>query len=238
MNLLFPPVCAYCEQDAGLADDSWLLCPPCRVLLAAGEGVPCRRCGALVAESNPVDDGCIHCRDQRLRFVEGAALGAYAGDLRKAVLRMKGSTCEPLAAAVAGLLCQAQNSRMQGWQAEVVVPVPMHWTRRMARGTNSPDIVAEVLAASLGLPFERRMLRRRKNTVPQGDLPPGQRLANLRDAFRVRRGYNVRDAKVLIVDDILTTGATCNEATRMLLAAGAASVFVAVVARAENARAV
>lgn len=237
LNLLFPPRCTHCHAAAGLPADGWLLCQPCRELLAAGQGIPCRRCGARVAETSPVAGGCIHCRDRRLRFDEAAALGPYAGHLRSAVLRIKQASEEPLAASLARLMWTQQCERMRKWQVDVVVPIPMFWLRRLGRGMNSPDVAAETLARELRLPLECRLLRRWRNTAPQGTLPPGERQMNLRDAFRLRRGYNVQGAKVLVVDDILTTGATCSEAARVLRKAGASSVFVAVLARAEHAHA-
>jgi predicted amidophosphoribosyltransferase len=94
--------------------------------------------------------------------------------------------------------------------------------------------VAEVVGRRLRLPVARRLLVRRRNTKPQFSLHPGERFTNIRGAFRVATGYHLSAARVLLVDDILTTGATCSEATRALLAAGAAQVSVLVVARAEG----
>jgi predicted amidophosphoribosyltransferase len=93
-------------------------------------------------------------------------------------------------------------------------------------------VLAEVLSAKLGLPRADRLLRRTRYTIRQFDLNPPQRWENVRKAFTVRAGYHLRDAHVLLVDDILTTGATCSEAARALRSAGAARVTVVVPARA------
>jgi ComF family protein len=114
------------------------------------------------------------------------------------------------------------------------VPIPMHWTRRIGRGINNPDVLAQCLAKSLGIPLRRDILVRRVNTTPQAALPPSKRFENLHGAFRVRRPQAADGARVLLVDDVLTTGATCSEAAKMLKRAGAAAVFVAVVARAQG----
>lgn len=82
--------------------------------------------------------------------------------------------------------------------------------------------------------MRRQILIRQRNTLPQARLPPSRRFANVRGAFRIRRPDAVRGARVLLVDDVLTTGATCSEAAKMLKQAGAASVAVAVVARAQG----
>ncbi len=109
----------------------------------------------------------------------------------------------------------------------------MHWVRRLARGTNAPEVLAERLAQRLGVPFFP-LLARRRHTAPQSSLPRAARLTNLRRAFRLRPSYHCQGARVLLVDDVLTTGTTCGEAASTLLRRGAASVSVAVLARAEG----
>jgi predicted amidophosphoribosyltransferase len=90
----------------------------------------------------------------------------------------------------------------------------------------------------LNIPVRRRLLVRCRNTLPQAGLQPLQRFRNMRGAFRVRRGAGVEHARVLLVDDVLTTGATCSEAAKMLKQAGASMVAVAVVARAQGTKGV
>ena len=105
----------------------------------------------------------------------------------------------------------------------------------LARGTNSATILAELVAGHLRIPLVEWALVRRRKTLPQADLPPGKRFRNVRDAFGSPTGYSLlRDARVLVVDDVLTTGATCGEAARSLKKAGAKAVFVAVLGRAEG----
>lgn len=99
------------------------------------------------------------------------------------------------------------------------------------RGTNNPDILARQIARHLGVPDEPSLLIRRRDTLPQADLPPGRRFENVRGAFRIRAGYDIRGARVVLVDDVLTTGATSSEAAKTLKRAGAQAVVVAVIAR-------
>ena len=132
------------------------------------------------------------------------------------------------------LLAQRRRDRLLELQADVVIPIPMFWARWLHRGTNNPEVLASCLGKSLGIPVRRRILVRHRNTLPQADLPPSRRFQNVRGAFRVRRGATLKDARVLLVDDVLTTGATCSEAAKMLKRAGAAWVGVAVVARAQG----
>jgi ComF family protein len=135
---------------------------------------------------------------------------------------------------MAELLWGSAKERLADFAPDVVAVVPMHWRRRLFRGVNSPELVAERLAAGLSCSLAVGMLRRTRNTPPQADMPPAQRFTNMRGAFRTRRGHRLQGASVLLVDDILTTGATCSEAAKVLRGLGAADVVVAVLARAEG----
>jgi ComF family protein len=114
--------------------------------------------------------------------------------------------------------------------ADLVVPVPLHWTRRVARGFDQAERIAVPLAARLGLPVAG-VLRRRRATGAQARLGRAARLANLAGAFRVDRAQAVVGRRVLLVDDVTTTGATLEAAAAALLSAGAAEVFALTAAR-------
>jgi predicted amidophosphoribosyltransferase len=167
-----------------------------------------------------------------LWFDETIAAGLYAGRLRELLLRMKEAEGDPLSLAVGQLLWKQREQPLRAVGAHLVSPIPLHWRRRLAHRTNSAALLAEVLASQLRVPLVTRLLRRRRNTVRQFDLTPPQRWENVRQAFAVRGGYRLSEAHVLLVDDILTTGATCSEAARALRNAGANRVTVVVVARA------
>jgi ComF family protein len=195
----------------------------------------CRRCGSRRGGEQPADGGCPVCRDADFAFDRLIALGSYDEGLRDAVLRMKRPSQDAISLAVGRLLAARCQELLADERPSLIVPIPMHWARRLRRGGNSPELLAGCLAESVGAPARRRVLVRCRHTSPQWPLTPQQRHANVRGAFRVRRPAAVKDARVLLVDDILTTGATCSEAARLLKAAGAATVAVAVVARASGA---
>jgi len=147
---------------------------------------------------------------------------------------MKQPQHESLALAMGRLLAQKRFSELSGLGADMIVPVPMYWTRRLRRGTNSAELVAWCLGRKLGLPVRRRLLVRCKNTKPQSELSPKKRFRNMRGAFRVRSQRGLHGARVLLVDDVLTTGATGSEAAGVFKKAGASMVAVAVIARAQG----
>lgn len=157
-------------------------------------------------------------------------LGGYSDELRSAVLAAKRPTGASVVAGLAALLLERHRETITAWNPEVVVPVPLHWTRRLARGSSAAEGLAERLASGLGLPCRSR-IRRLRATRMQNELHPADRLANVRGVFRSAPAAGRR---VLLVDDVTTTGATLAECRAALVAAGASAVFAAVVARADR----
>ncbi len=231
LDLAFPPCCAYCLADIYEGSGPVLLCDGCQTLLAQPRTACCEKCGAETADGLDTSQGCPRCRSRRFRFSRVVALGAYDDHLRAAVLRCKHATQETLAAALAALLWERAGLQLASGRFDVVTPIPMFWGRRLLRGANSPEVLAEVLARRLGIPA-LRMLWRRRITRPQAGLSARARFENLRGAMAFRRSFDCRGRSVLLVDDVMTTGATCHEAALALHRAGAEEIVVAVLARA------
>jgi ComF family protein len=243
-DLLFPPTCLVCHraidaQDEASGNSDLLellkrvaICTECVAGLVNVEQNFCRRCGGHTDQplSIKVVD-CRLCRDTRFRFASVTILGRYQDLLQSAVLRIKRSNAQGLARTLGSLFSHVRREQLAALQSNIVLPIPMHWTRRLTRGTNSPDVIAESLSRELEIGIAVRGIARRSNTHPQGELSETRRRANLRDAFRIHKQFKVEGARILLVDDILTTGATCDEAAKILLSNGAAQVDVAVLAR-------
>jgi len=232
-DLLFPPACASCGDGLQESETDQPLCPPCLGQLAFTTGPTCGRCGAPtpVAVPSQAKSGCFRCKETKLHFDGAFAMGRYEGKLRDLLLRMKRSAGDPLSLSLGRLLWHRCQDRLASLRPDVVVQVPRHWRRRLQRGTNSASLVAEILARQLQAPFAMRLLRRQRSTPPQHSVPPSQRFANVRRAFSMRTSYHLCGAHVLLVDDILTTGATCSEAAKTLKRHGAVQVTAVVVAR-------
>jgi ComF family protein len=174
---------------------------------------------------------CSHCRGDKLRFSRTIALGNYEGLLRQLVMRMKTDRNELIARTLVELAWQELGPALAELRPNVVTAVPMHPWRRWRRGTNPPRTVAEHLAEKLGVPAAGGMLRLRRNVPAQVGLSRPARFRNVAGEMAVRASYHLEAARVLVVDDILTTGATCSEAARVLRRAGAEEVAVFVLAR-------
>lgn len=157
------------------------------------------------------------------------AVGRYDGALREAVHRLKFSGWTFLAPLLGELLSTAV-AESGLWTADVVVPVPLHPRRLAERGFNQSALLGAAVAATFGARLEEGSLARTRVTRSQVELGPEERGRNVRGAFRVTATGLVAGARVLLVDDVLTTGATAGECGRALLEAGAARVDLAVLA--------
>jgi len=167
-----------------------------------------------------------------LGFDEAVAAGRYEGKLRELLLRFKLGRQRELSRLLAGLMISAIERRALLGGEEVVAAVPLHWWRSFRRGFNQSILLGRDIASHFRLPFLGGRLVRRRNTADQTGLMPAARARNVKGAFGVRHPAELSGKSVLLVDDILTTGATASECARALKRAGARKVKVAVVARA------
>lgn len=230
MHLLLPGCCHLCDQP--LASPFSSLCPVCRDKILQDTETACPRCAGTIGPYAAVDGRCRHCRDEEYAFERVVRLGAYDGLLRDAVLRVKHAHNEGLAEILGELW--AGNAR--AWQAltvDVIVPVPLFWWRRWQRGYNQSAAIARGLAAGLKVSVETHGIYRRRHTPLQTQQSAARRHDNVRGAFASGwRGRRLQGKSVLLVDDVMTTGATAHEAARALRALGVSRVIVAVLARA------
>jgi ComF family protein len=181
-----------------------------------------------------VEKGCSECRGRPLGFDASIATGYHEGAWRALCVRLKKERAAWLAPWMAGLTAEARAADFALLPADAwIVPVPLHWLRRLERGYNQADALALALARRLDLPA-RRPIRRVKNTGRLVGLTLTQRAEVVRGAFEVdpRVAPDLKGRTILLVDDVLTTGATTGAAARALKRAGAARVVVAVLSRA------
>jgi ComF family protein len=207
-----------------------VLCDGCRSELISDRAETCPRCASTVGPHTDTDEGCLRCRSHRFHFASVTRLGPYDGRLREAVLRIKDEGGEALAEELGRAFAVTRRAQLSAGQPEVVVPVPLHWRRRLTRGYNQSETVARALADELGLPLKAGWLVRTKPTPQQSNVSATARWENVRGAFRIGFRAPVRGVRVLLVDDVLTTGATADAAATILRQAGAAQVSVAVLA--------
>lgn len=225
-GLLLPGCCCLCLDEVVDYRNPDVLCPKCKQ--AGAQAKKCVRCSAVLSHENalPLDD-CPACHHLKLPFAEVTSIGNYEGLLRDAVLSAKSSRGTSSAWDLGQLLtCGLEHDvDIQPW----IVPVPMHWTRRIRRGTDTAAILATSFARKAGWPY-RKLVACQRPLAKQSELPITARKKNVRNAFAVR-GLVPPDRPIVLVDDIMTTGATLVELARVLRKAGAAEIRVAVAAR-------
>jgi len=166
-----------------------------------------------------------------LRFQAARAVGPYEDYLRNAVLKAKHAEYEPLSGALGQRLAERLTELPFTEQPEVVVAVPMHWLKRIWRRTNPAERLARAVAKHLGFAYAKNALTCRRYLQRQAVLSPEERRRNVRGAFRASRLAKIAGKRILLVDDVMTTGATAQECCRALLAGGAGSIVIATVAR-------
>jgi ComF family protein len=230
LHLLYPACCHFCGRSLS---GEGPLCDACYDAFFIDPSPACPRCAVTVGPFAVIDGRCTHCRDESFSFDAAMRLGSYEGFLREAVLRMKNHSGEGLAELCGELWAENAKSAFHALGIDALVPVPLHWRRRWRRGYNQSEAVAHGLAARLRLPCRSSWLRRTRATPMQTAQTLAGRRENVRGAFAATLPLAGRT--ILLVDDVMTTGATASEAARALRSAGGGRVVVAVLARAHGA---
>jgi len=183
-----------------------------------------------VADGEPLV--CRACQQKMYAFERARSYGIYDGPLVKAILLLKWERMEPLGEWFAERLAEMVRLEAGLLTADVVVPVPLHRDRERQRGYNQASLISKPLARKLGLPHKAVLLMRTRPRPDKQVLSLEERWESVRGAFATRPGSQVDNKRVLLVDDVMTTGATLDACARALLESGAKSVLGLTVARA------
>lgn len=229
---LWPAVCRVCS--AAVAEDNAGLCESCWQELSSAVGHDyCRRCGRQVSRYGIVSERCGGCLDEELPYEGFCRVGFYDGVLKRLILELKFRDQTEHIDYLAPMFRQAFETAGLARRTDLLVPVPLHWRRRVERGFNQSFLLAKTLTC-----FPVRIytdLVRHRYTCHQWQLEnDSQRKNNVKGAFAVRKGHLFENKTVCLVDDITTSGATLKECAETLREAGAKAVFAAVVAVAER----
>ena len=192
----------------------------------------CCDCHTPFLNQFPLDDDgrCGLCRLGLNGFDAAYSFGWFEAELRELIHVFKYGRVETLAGPLGRFLALALP---RAERFDVVVPMPLHWMRQWKRGFNQSELLAREIARRGGTPM-RNLVRRSKSTSPQAGLTNAKRRANVSGAFHVRRPEQVRGLRILLVDDVMTTGATASACARELKRAGAARVALLTVARVDR----
>lgn len=188
----------------------------------------CPHCASFIASTESERYLCPDCRHRRPSFAAAAAALPYEGRLRQLLIAFKYQQRTGLRRPLAALLAEAYAGRYAGLEFDAVLPVPLHPARLRQRGYNQAELLSVLLARELELPHYPQWLRREEDTPPLAELNRRDRLHALRRVFAA--APEVRGQRILLIDDIFTTGATAESCSQALLRGGAAEVYVLAVA--------
>jgi ComF family protein len=227
---VLPPRCLHCGATV---DEPDALCGQCWGSISFFAPPWCAVCGLPFPHPMGEDAVCADCARERASWQRARAVLRYDKHSRRLVLSLKHGDRTHLAKALGRWMHRAGGEVLAG--ADLLVPVPLHWTRLFTRQYNQAAMLAHAIRAAGGPPVAPDWLVRRRRTPSQGRLGPLARARNVRGAFALRNGRDVRGKRLVIVDDVLTTGATVEECARVLRREGAAFIGVLTVARAVRA---
>ncbi|HWL07105.1 MAG TPA: double zinc ribbon domain-containing protein [Planctomicrobium sp.] len=231
LDFIFPPACRWCDKIVGSDRRGAMLCDACQTAIAPRLENRCLRCSAPAGPYQKTDHGCPHCRPHPRLFEETVSLGQFHGELERLCYRCKRARSRPLAAACAQLLFEREQERLRSWNIDLIVPVPHFWIDRVWQENTVSNTLAEELSRFLMVSTDRHILFKLKWTQKQQGKTATVRRQNLKDAFRVHPKARLSGLRLLVTDDVLTSGTTANRVASVLLEAGAKSVSVAVLAR-------
>lgn len=228
INCVFPVTCCGCGKDLPHGD-RFRVCADCLADVGFIDGLFCEKCGI------PLPDGgarCWQCRKgSKYHFEYIRSCVEYSGLSKELILKFKYRNMHFLDRFLGRLLASGIEHSKELLCADVIVPVPMHWLKKLRRGYNQAELLAGAVAEYTGKPVETGWLRRKRFTKPQFGLKKEERARNLSGGFSSSTLRKYKGASVLLIDDICTTGATIEHCARSLKSAGAGKVFALTVAR-------
>lgn len=214
-EFLSPSACLCCGKDRDFPDP--YLCPACLFKLKTsniGNGPICPFCGRPAGAASP----CAHCSEPS--SLELFYWGYYKDELKECLLQFKFHRALDLGKRLTELAIEPLYDRLHSRRFDLIIPVPLHKNRERERLYNQSQIISSELASRLGIAHEPLILCRKHHTLQQAKLEENQRWNNVKDAFVVTDESLIAGKRILLVDDIVTTGATVYEASRPLLQAG------------------
>ena len=230
LSLVYPEVCQGCgEERASVADG--FIGPNCRAKVKWIAPPFCDRCGLPFMGEITAEFECANCRDMKLHFSHARSAVAAQGIVLEMIHRYKYERSLWVEPFLAGLLAQAAEPELRGSTWDAIIPVPLHRTKEREREFNQAVRLASRLSKAVDIPVWANALSRVAVTRTQTRLTREERAENVRRAFRVGESTDVRGARLIVVDDVLTTGATTSACAEALRRAGAAEVCVWTVAR-------
>jgi ComF family protein len=230
LAFVYPEVCQICDQERAAPAEGFV-CARCRDQVKFIRPPFCERCGLPYEGDITTKFECTNCREMELDFRSARAAAAAGGPVLEAIHRYKYQRALWFEPFLAGLLVSEAGPELRREPWDWIVPVPLHPAKEREREFNQAERLAVRLGAAVGTPVKTNLLRRIAATRTQTLLTRDQRAANMRNAFALRPGQKLAGRRIVLVDDVFTTGATTSACARALRKAGAGDICVWTVAR-------
>jgi ComF family protein len=230
LGFFYPETCQLCDEARATPAESFV-CSGCRKQVGFIEPPFCERCGLPFEGDITTSFECSNCRVAEWHFRSARSAVIARGEVLKAIHRYKYQRAFWLEPFLTGLLVSQAKQALALEQWDCIVPVPLYPARQREREFNQAERLARRLSAAMQIPMNTRLLRRVIPTRTQTRLSRPERIANVRRAFALRAGKQINGERIVLVDDVLTTGATTSACAKVLLDGGAAEVCVWTVAR-------
>lgn len=227
LDFVYPPHCGVCGRE--LSGEEGIICDACWRGLKNICPPFCQKCGLPLSLPNSL---CSACEERDRHFSFARSYGLFDEIFQTIIHLFKYRRKLSLAGPLSELMAETMGTDPRFSTMEVLIPVPLHPAKRRSRGYNQSELLARGLSRSIGLPLLGKALVRTVNTPTQSRLSLIERVANVGEAFRAKTPGCLRDRRIILVDDVLTTGSTVDACARALLEAGGAEVSVVTVARA------
>lgn len=226
-DLAYPKVCLSCGRRLPQDSGREFVCAACWDSIKKNAPPFCRRCGRQLKDNALAKDICPSCIRTPVHFDRAFSPCRYEGVIKELIHKFKYAGKEYLGGPLAGLMADfIQEYRLPLECVDYLVPVPLHKSKKREREFNQASVLAEHLSRKFEKPLLEDALMRRRYTKAQAELEGEARLANVKESFQVRALKALDGKNLLLIDDVLTTGATCSEAAHELKKAGARIVFV------------
>jgi ComF family protein len=230
LAFIYPEICQLCKTERATAKDGFV-CSSCRSQVRFIKPPFCTRCGLPYPGDFTALFECTNCREMELHFGSARSATVARSVVREVVHRYKYQRAMWFEPFLADLLIREAKPALCGQKWDFIVPVPLHSVKQREREFNQAERLAAHLSVAIQIPLNNHLLRRISPTATQTKLTRQQRMANMRGAFAVYPGTRLNGERMILVDDIFTTGATTSACAQALQTAGAGDVCVWTVAR-------
>ena len=230
LGLLYPEVCQLCGEARATPAEGYV-CGGCRAKVRFVQAPFCERCGRPYEGKITTQFECANCREMEWHFQSARSAVMARDPVLEVIHRYKYQRALWFEPFLAELLIGVAAPALAGKRGDLIVPVPLHPTKLREREFNQAERLANWLGAATRIPVNKRLLRRGAPTRTQTQLSRPERLANVRNAFAMRGGERLNGERIVLLDDVFTTGATTSACAKVLMTAGAGEVCVWTVAR-------